>query len=217
MDKKLVIGIDEAGMGPVFGPLVISGVLVRKDKLDTLTELGVKDSKKFGSGLRAHQRRKSVWKNAADYIINKKQVVVDASSLDKENMYTLHIKATAKILEALNWHQVGEVYIEQLGMLSRDKFIRKLGFWHRGFIYESKADERYPSVSLASIKAKLLRDRKVSKLCKKAGHEYVSGYANSKTELFFKKHFKKHGRLPHGTRFSRNWAPILKMKSFNKI
>lgn len=213
MDKDLVIGIDEAGMGPVFGPLVISGVLVNKDSLDELTELGVKDSKKFGSGTRAHQKRKDVWESAGSHIIDKKQVVVKAEELDNENMYTLHISAVSKILKALKWHLAGTVYIEQLGMLSRNKFIGRLGFWHRGFIYESKADERYSAVSLASIRAKTLRDEKVSELCKAAGHEYVSGYPNSITENFFKKYFSKNGCLPPGTRLSRNWAPIEEMSS----
>ena len=32
-DKQFVIGIDEAGMGPVFGPLLVAGVLISKESL----------------------------------------------------------------------------------------------------------------------------------------------------------------------------------------
>ncbi len=43
--EALTIGIDEAGRGPVLGPLVMAGVLVKEEKLDLLKKDGVKDSK----------------------------------------------------------------------------------------------------------------------------------------------------------------------------
>jgi len=38
-----VLGIDEAGRGPLLGPLVIVGVIIREFETDKLIELGVKD------------------------------------------------------------------------------------------------------------------------------------------------------------------------------
>ena len=38
---KLVCGIDEAGRGPVIGPLVIAGVAVNKDGLNKLKEIDI--------------------------------------------------------------------------------------------------------------------------------------------------------------------------------
>jgi len=42
---KLILGIDEAGKGPVIGPLVIAAAVIEESKLDILTKLDVKDSK----------------------------------------------------------------------------------------------------------------------------------------------------------------------------
>jgi len=42
-----VCGVDDAGRGPVIGPLVIAGVIIEEEKLDRLKMLGVKDSKQL--------------------------------------------------------------------------------------------------------------------------------------------------------------------------
>ena len=40
-----ICGIDEAGRGPVIGPLVIAGTLIEEAKLEKLKKIDVKDSK----------------------------------------------------------------------------------------------------------------------------------------------------------------------------
>src|SRR5437879_12742700 len=42
-----ICGVDDAGLGPVIGPLVIAGVIIEEEKLDSLKNLGVKDSKQL--------------------------------------------------------------------------------------------------------------------------------------------------------------------------
>ncbi|MGM0567846.1 MAG: hypothetical protein ACQESB_01360 [Elusimicrobiota bacterium] len=217
MDSNLVIGIDEAGMGPVFGPMVVSGVLVEKKNVPVLRELGIKDSKMFGSGERAHKKRKEAWNAASEYVVGQLQVVVSAEELDRGSMYGLHINSLKKILKGLSWARASQVFLEKLGGLGRNNFLSRLGFWHSGFIYESKADVKYPSVSLASIKAKLVRDNAVTKLCRRAGSEYISGYPNKNTEMFLRNYFTKKSCLPPGTRKSRKWAPITELLQKEKI
>jgi ribonuclease HII len=43
----LKLGIDEAGRGPVIGPLIIAGCLIDEKFEEELKNLGVKDSKKL--------------------------------------------------------------------------------------------------------------------------------------------------------------------------
>ena len=42
---RRIAGVDDAGRGPVIGPLVIAGVLIDEDKVHELVSMGVKDSK----------------------------------------------------------------------------------------------------------------------------------------------------------------------------
>ncbi|MDK2948323.1 MAG: ribonuclease, partial [Methanolobus sp.] len=42
-----IAGLDEAGKGPVIGPMCIGGVMIDGDKESTLKNLGVADSKKL--------------------------------------------------------------------------------------------------------------------------------------------------------------------------
>ena len=47
-----IIGIDEAGRGPVIGPLVVCGVAIEDDRLEKLERLELKDSKRLTPGRR---------------------------------------------------------------------------------------------------------------------------------------------------------------------
>jgi ribonuclease HII len=51
------LGIDEAGRGPVLGPMVLAGVLVHPKEVKTLKMWGVADSKKFGSHAKGKKAR----------------------------------------------------------------------------------------------------------------------------------------------------------------
>ena len=48
--EKGHIGTDESGKGDYFGPLVVAGVFLLDEQLPVLSELGVKDSKRFSDG-----------------------------------------------------------------------------------------------------------------------------------------------------------------------
>ena len=41
----LLLGIDDAGRGPILGPMFLAGVLIKKEKEQELKDLGARDSK----------------------------------------------------------------------------------------------------------------------------------------------------------------------------
>ena len=53
----LVLGVDEAGRGPVIGPMAVGAVLIAEDREEALRQLGVADSKKLSPRKREAARR----------------------------------------------------------------------------------------------------------------------------------------------------------------
>ena len=49
MTDKIIVGIDEAGRGPVLGPLVMVALAFKEEDIQKLEWLGVKDSKLLSS------------------------------------------------------------------------------------------------------------------------------------------------------------------------
>ena len=74
---KLVCGIDEAGRGPVIGPLVIAGVVVNKEGLDKLKEIEVKDSK-----LLPHRKRIELSKKIKEIAESYDIIIIEPDEID---------------------------------------------------------------------------------------------------------------------------------------
>lgn len=213
-----LIGIDEAGVGPVLGPLVVGGVRVRKEKLPFLKRAGVKDSKLFGSGKLAIEKRKAVSKRInrnIQFWLEK----ITAVELDGDNWVLLEVERIAEIMTRLGWRETERVFVGWVGKLGERRFLSLLyeslrsrvetSLWElqKKLVYLENA-EREPVVAAASILAKTERDREVKRLCEETGFDFVSGYCNSQTAEFLRKCKEKHGHLPSFVRKTRNWTPL---------
>lgn len=211
-----MIGIDEAGVGPVLGPMTVGGVLVKVSDLGALTALGIRDSKVYGSSEKSRQIRKNLAKKSIPYIQKYQVECIEAAQLDQENMYDLEVKAIGKILAKLDCDALSHVYIAQIGQMRLQTVLDKLsafGYRLQGeyidkIIYEVDADAKFIPVSLASILAKTKRDDRIESLCASIGMSYISGYPNYKTADFLNKYVQKTGSLPPETRKSRQWEPL---------
>jgi len=214
-----LIGIDEAGWGPVLGPLVLAGVVVEEFTLPILKQLGVKDSKLFGNGEKAREKRRKLREKILPYLICSSVKIISAKELDKDNTIDLEIRYIAEILKELNWGKANCIICGMLGTLKKEKFISRISrllnlrgirknLFLRNLRYEKKADKNHLPVSAASILAKVTRDEEIEKLCGELGEEYVSGYPNSNTATFLKRYCQKYHRLPPQIRKTRNWLPL---------
>ncbi len=207
----LIAGVDDAGRGPIIGPLVVAGVLLEEKKLDKLKALGVKDSKLLSPRRREHLAVE-IKNIATRYCLESlspeqiDKVVETGKKLHRLNR--LEADVMAKIIDAL---RPNVAYVDASDVLA-DRFkahiIEKLAFQVR-IISEHKADAKYPIVSAASIIAKVERDRAIQELSDKYG-DMGSGYVTDpKTITFLEKWLATHDAYPRFVR--KSWKPAKKL------
>ena len=197
-----ICGIDDAGRGPMLGPLVIAGISLDKKKLRKLTSLGVKDSKKLSPKLRESLYKKII-EIVDDYYVAKISPKSIDASVKKHCLNGLEAKYMAKVVSKLNpdisYVDSCDVNPKRFGKeISRLSDNHKIKSYHR-------ADSRFVVVSAASILAKVTRDRAIAKLRKE--HDLGSGYpSDSVTVKFVTKYYKKNHKMPSFVR--KSWKPV---------
>ena len=94
----MICGVDEAGKGPVIGPLVVAAVAVKNAK--DIQDLGVKDSKQLNPVKR--KELSNIIKDKFDYTIE----IIEAEKVDeyrKQNrLNDLNREAFEKLISKLN-------------------------------------------------------------------------------------------------------------------
>jgi ribonuclease HII len=197
----MISGIDEAGKGPVLGPMCVAGVLMDDEANVALLKLGVKDSKQLSP------KKREVLAGEIKKIANKYFVLeVSALQIDElrkiMTMNEIMVVCFAKVLDELRpdhaYVDAADVIAQRFGDNIRKKYTREITITS-----EHEADVRYPIVSAASILAKVQRDMLVKELGEKIGADIGSGYpSDAKTIHFLENWVKEHGLLPDFTRSS---------------
>ncbi|MFX0077306.1 MAG: ribonuclease HII [Candidatus Hermodarchaeota archaeon] len=207
--QELVCGIDEAGRGPVIGPMVICGVCFNKSNLIALNKIGVKDSKKLSAAKRS-ELAKIIKNNCTSY----KTLIIDAQEIDarEKKRITLNKLEEIKIAEILNELKPDIIYIDAAD-INEERFkqsiTRRLEYSPKKIISKHKADDLYPIVSASSIIAKDLRDTFIEDLHKKYGY-FGSGYPSDVRSIeFLRGWIKEKKAIPHFAR--RTWETTKKI------
>ena len=197
-----VCGIDDAGRGPMLGPLVIAGISLEKKNIKKLSALGVKDSKKLTPKTREYLYKKII-KIVDNYYIAKISPRSIDASVKKHCLNGLEAKYMAKVVSKLN-PDVSYVDSCDVNPTRFGKEISNLSDNHKIKSYH-RADSRFVVVSAASILAKVTRDRAIMKLRK--DHNLGSGYpSDSVTVRFVTKFYKKNHQMPSFVR--KSWKPV---------
>lgn len=197
-----IVGIDEAGRGPVLGPLIIGAVLVDERGLGEIHELGVRDSKQLSA-----KRRVELYNALSRSCLTDCECIApDAINVPDSNLNVLELQAVLRLLGRL---EADVVYLDAFS--APDKIARAISAARPGLkvIAEYKADETYPVVSAASIIAKVTRDRRIEELAGRYG-KIGSGYPSDPvTRRWLAEHFQKHAsldQLPPMVR--RKWSTV---------
>lgn len=204
----LLIGIDDAGRGPIIGPMVLSGVLVKKEDEKTLKDIGAKDSK-----LLTHPQRVAleaeIKRNVLKYhVVQASPAEIDEAVLGKENLNTLEARKMADVINALNDGKSEIKVIVDCPSINAKKWREKLLTFIKNksnltVLAEHKADFNHPVVSAASILGKIVREEEVAKLKALYGN-MGSGYPS---DPFTKAFLKERGQeLANTGIFRKSWA-----------
>jgi ribonuclease HII len=183
-----IIGIDDAGRGPIIGSMFLAGVLIKKESEQELKELGARDSK-----LIPHKERISLAKEIKLKVISFNIQESSPEEIDQAvetiNLNTLE----AKIINELNTKKDQITVIvdcPSVNLVAWKKTLEKFIVHKENLTIkcEHKADLNYPVVSAASILAKVAREDEIEKIKEKYGN-IGSGYPSDPyTKLFLEKH-----------------------------
>jgi len=206
----MILGIDEAGRGPVVGPMVICGALISEDKISALADLNPVDSKKLSPKQREWFREK-----LETLLDDYKIIVVEPREIDSYVVRSrLNHLETLKFLEIISFFKPDVVYVDS-PILKTEKFARIISCnldYKPKIIAENKA-ERYHIVAAASILAKTTRDILIAELEKIYG-DFGTGYCHDpRTVSFLNNWLQKNRALPDIVR--KSW--VTSKQWINKI
>lgn len=213
----LILGIDDAGRGPLIGPMILAGVLINKEQEKIIKQSGATDSK-----LLYHNQRielsKIIKENSISHKISKafpEEIDKTLNSLDT-NLNKLEAQKTAEIINSLNKGKERIQVIVDCPSINTTVWKRTL----MKYIYtktnltvkcEHKADLNHTAAAAASILAKVAREEEIAKIreqYKKYGN-VGSGYPSDPlTKEFLKNNGKE---LQDSGIFRKTWSTWKKM------
>ena len=203
----LILGIDDAGRGPLIGPMVLAGVLIDKNSETALKNFNIKDSKQIIHSTRI-KLAKTIKELVLSYhIVKTSPEEIDRAIYSKLNLNTLEAIKSAEIINQLNNKKPIKVIIDCPSVNTKKWKETLLNYIENpenlDIHCEHKADENYLSVGAASILAKVEREEEVTKLKMEYGN-IGSGYpSDPDTKQFLKTHGKK---LENSGIFRKSWA-----------
>ena len=197
------IGVDEAGKGPVLGPMVAAAVRVDETDLPG----GIDDSKRLTAAKResiATQLRES-----SSVTVGLGVITTDEIDDPETDMNSLTVAAQVRALSDVAAD--GDHALVDAGDVSESRFERRVadGVVDNGVTIdvtaEHGADEASRLVGAASIVAKVERDSRINARNEEYDGDIGSGYpSDPTTRAFLADYVDRHGELPACARAS--WA-----------
>jgi len=213
---SVIGGVDEAGRGPVLGPMVMAIVAASPSDVAFLKSIGVKDSKLLTKKVR-NKLFRLIKAKLPHAIIKIKPEEIDKHVLSpSSSLNDLEAITSAKLIK-----QVAKVCSLKKVMLdlpskNKEAYLRlvksklKFPLSSLNIDAEFKADLNYVFVGAASILAKVTRDREIEKMEKKLGFDIGSGYPSDKyTVNSLHKNFKK---LKEANFIRLSWSTVKDLK-----
>ncbi len=191
-----IIGIDEAGRGPLAGPVAVGAVMIKKDFDSKLVAaIKNKDSKKL-----SHQKRElwfsqiKKWKKEG--LLNYHVALISNTIIDTHGISYAIKKGMAECLKKLitesnnkKTNVIKKIEFNDIEILLDGSLYAPKEFLNQKTVI--KGDEKHFQISLASIAAKVVRDRKMEQIAVRFpeyGFEVHKGYGTDSHRKMIKKH-----------------------------
>ncbi len=207
--QDAVLGLDEAGRGPMLGPMVLCGVYGSTSKL---MKLGVKDSKKLTAvhreELAARIKDEFEWKAVAVWPSEIDEAV------ERGRLNDLEARYFAQIIRDMGHSRA----IVDCADVNEERFSRAISALSGcpDVLARHKADINHPAVSAASIIAKTTRDSILASIQAESGVAIGSGYPSDPvTVRYVTNHYNEHSTLPPFVR--KSWEPVKRIVSISKV
>ena len=185
---KLIAGVDEVGRGSLIGPVYASAVILNKSINKKLLKDSKTLSKSERKSLSKYIKKNSIWS------IGKASV----KEIEKMNILQASLLAMKRAIKKLKKKPT-------LVLIDGNKLPEIKNYNLRSII---KGDQKIPSISAASILAKVTRDKMITNLAKK----YKGYYWDQNYGYGTKQHLKAIKNLGITKQHRKTFSPISKIK-----
>ena len=188
MHGNLICGVDEAGRGPLAGPVYAAAVILGPE----FNTEGLRDSKKLSESKR-YFLAEQIKKNALAWTIG----ICSVDEIDELNIHQATLLAMQRAIKALNIHTSIKIMVDGL-------FCPQVDFSCEAIV---KGDDKVAEISAASIIAKTERDLKMIEIDKAYPAYQFKKHKGYPTKLHIEM-IKSHGLCEH---HRKSFSPIKEM------
>ena len=185
---KLIAGVDEVGRGSLIGPVYASAVILNKSINKKLLKDSKTLSKSERKSLSKYIKKNSIWSTGK----------ASVKEIEKMNILQASLLAMKRAIKKLKKKPA-------LVLIDGNKLPEIKNYNLRSII---KGDQKIPSISAASIVAKVTRDKMITNLAKK----YKGYYWDQNYGYGTKQHLKAIKNLGITKQHRKTFSPISKIK-----
>jgi ribonuclease HII len=190
-EHKIIAGIDEAGRGPLAGPVVAAAVILPNDFFDP----EIRDSKKLSA-----KKREGLFRTIKEVALAYSIVAVGQRRIDRFN-----IREATRLAMGLALKRVALKIKPDLVLIDGDMTTNLHAFTQKAVV---GGDDLHIQISAASILAKVWRDNLMQKLDQRYPNYSFSKHAGYPTKEH-KRLISVHGPCPVHRRFFRGVSEFL--------